>query len=166
MLYSGFLSWWHDWLLHLYPFRWQCRFDAVIHFAGLKAVGESVHKPLMYFDNNIIGTITLLEVMAAYGCKKVSRFILTFPLSTLFSWCYSVALFTLTFSVHSNYTFSMRYLKATCYWDMVVCFKHFSSCFHHRLLFMVGRRRYHALKSFLCLQLTHTDEPRYDIHGK
>ncbi|GJV58505.1 UDP-glucose 4-epimerase GEPI48 [Tanacetum coccineum] len=47
------------------------KFDAVIHFAGLKAVGESVHKPLMYFDNNIIGTITLLEVMAAYGCKKL-----------------------------------------------------------------------------------------------
>ena len=48
-----------------------CRFDAVIHFAGLKAVGESVQKPLLYYDNNLIGTIVLLEVMAAYGCKKV-----------------------------------------------------------------------------------------------
>nr|XP_043613387.1 UDP-glucose 4-epimerase GEPI48-like [Erigeron canadensis] len=47
------------------------KFDAVIHFAGLKAVGESVHKPLMYYNNNIIGTITLLEVMAAYECKKL-----------------------------------------------------------------------------------------------
>ncbi|KAK4758570.1 hypothetical protein SAY87_019871 [Trapa incisa] len=47
------------------------KFDAVIHFAGLKAVGESVQKPLMYFNNNLIGTITLLEVMAAYGCKKL-----------------------------------------------------------------------------------------------
>lgn len=47
------------------------RFDAVIHFAGLKAVGESVQKPLQYYDNNLIGTITLLEVMAAHGCKKV-----------------------------------------------------------------------------------------------
>ncbi|XP_076919586.1 UDP-glucose 4-epimerase GEPI48-like [Bidens hawaiensis] len=47
------------------------KFDAVIHFAGLKAVGESVQKPLTYYNNNIIGTITLLEVMAAYGCKKL-----------------------------------------------------------------------------------------------
>lgn len=48
-----------------------CRFDAVVHFAGLKAVGESVQKPLLYFNNNLIGTITLLEVMASHGCKKV-----------------------------------------------------------------------------------------------
>ncbi|XXG82376.1 hypothetical protein AAC387_Pa10g0339 [Persea americana] len=46
-------------------------FDAVIHFAGLKAVGESVQKPLLYYNNNIIGTINLLETMAAYGCKKL-----------------------------------------------------------------------------------------------
>ncbi|KAI4315536.1 hypothetical protein L6164_028334 [Bauhinia variegata] len=46
------------------------QFDAVIHFAGLKAVGESVQKPLLYYNNNLIGTITLLEVMAAHGCKK------------------------------------------------------------------------------------------------
>nr|XP_007160168.1 hypothetical protein PHAVU_002G298500g [Phaseolus vulgaris]ESW32162.1 hypothetical protein PHAVU_002G298500g [Phaseolus vulgaris] len=48
-----------------------CRFDAVIHFAGLKAVGESVRKPLLYFDNNLIGTIILFQVMAAHGCKKL-----------------------------------------------------------------------------------------------
>ena len=47
------------------------RFDAVIHFAGLKAVGESVEKPLMYYDNNVVGTLTLLEVMNTHGCKKV-----------------------------------------------------------------------------------------------
>lgn len=47
------------------------RFDAVIHFAGLKAVGESVEKPLLYYNNNLVGTITLLEVMAQYGCKNV-----------------------------------------------------------------------------------------------
>ncbi|KAJ8768499.1 hypothetical protein K2173_022592 [Erythroxylum novogranatense] len=47
------------------------KFDAVIHFAGLKAVGESVEKPLLYYDNNLIGTITLLEVMSAHGCKKL-----------------------------------------------------------------------------------------------
>lgn len=47
------------------------KFDAVIHFAGLKAVGESVQKPLLYYNNNLIGTITLLEVMAEHGCKKL-----------------------------------------------------------------------------------------------
>ncbi|KAG6489852.1 hypothetical protein ZIOFF_051133 [Zingiber officinale] len=46
-------------------------FDAIIHFAGLKAVGESVQKPLLYYKNNLIGTITLLEVMAAHRCKKL-----------------------------------------------------------------------------------------------
>ncbi|GJN34204.1 hypothetical protein PR202_gb22848 [Eleusine coracana subsp. coracana] len=47
------------------------RFDAVIHFAGLKAVGESVQNPLLYYDYNVVGTINLLEVMAAHGCKKL-----------------------------------------------------------------------------------------------
>ncbi len=45
--------------------------DAVIHFAGLKAVGESVEKPLAYYDNNIYGTLILCEVMAAHGCKSI-----------------------------------------------------------------------------------------------
>jgi nucleoside-diphosphate-sugar epimerase len=49
-----------------------CRFDAVIHFAGVKAVGESVAKPLLYYSNNIVGTLNLLQVMVNYGCKKVS----------------------------------------------------------------------------------------------
>ncbi|KAL0738876.1 hypothetical protein Bca4012_015086 [Brassica carinata] len=49
----------------------ETKFDAVIHFAGLKAVGESVDKPLLYYNNNIVGTITLLEVMAQYGCKNL-----------------------------------------------------------------------------------------------
>ena len=44
---------------------------SVIHFAGLKAVGESVHKPLEYFDNNITGTLVLLDVMRKHGCKKI-----------------------------------------------------------------------------------------------
>ncbi|KAJ8451127.1 hypothetical protein Cgig2_026936 [Carnegiea gigantea] len=47
------------------------RFDAVIHFAGLKAVGESVQKPLLYYNNNLISTVTLLQVMAAHGCKML-----------------------------------------------------------------------------------------------
>ena len=45
--------------------------DCVIHFAGLKAVGESVHKPLEYFDNNVNGTLVLLDVMRHHGCKKI-----------------------------------------------------------------------------------------------
>ena len=45
--------------------------DAVIHFAGYKAVGESVSKPLMYYRNNIDSTLTLLEVMNEYGVKKI-----------------------------------------------------------------------------------------------
>ncbi len=45
--------------------------DAVIHFAGLKAVGESVQKPLEYYDNNVGGTVTLCQVMAQAGCKRM-----------------------------------------------------------------------------------------------
>jgi len=45
--------------------------DAVIHFAGLKAVGESVAKPLMYYRNNVSGTVVLCETMAKFGCKKL-----------------------------------------------------------------------------------------------
>ncbi|PID46632.1 MAG: UDP-glucose 4-epimerase GalE [Proteobacteria bacterium] len=45
--------------------------EAVIHFAGLKAVGESVEKPLMYYDNNVAGSVTLLEVMQACDVKKI-----------------------------------------------------------------------------------------------
>ncbi len=47
------------------------RFDAVIHFAGLKAVGESVGIPLRYYHNNLTGTFYLCEVMAAAGCKNL-----------------------------------------------------------------------------------------------
>ena len=47
------------------------QFDACIHFAGLKAVGESVEKPLEYYDNNIAGTLVLVEVMKNYGCKNI-----------------------------------------------------------------------------------------------
>ncbi len=45
--------------------------DAVIHFAGLKAVGESVAQPLKYYDNNVHGTLVLCEVMAKHGCKSI-----------------------------------------------------------------------------------------------
>lgn len=49
----------------------QHQIDAVIHFAGLKAVGESVAKPLEYYDNNIGGTLLLCQVMAEAGCKRM-----------------------------------------------------------------------------------------------
>lgn len=45
--------------------------DAVIHFAGLKAVGESVEKPLLYYDNNLVGSIVLFEAMAQAGVKSI-----------------------------------------------------------------------------------------------
>ncbi len=47
------------------------KIEAVIHFAGLKAVGESVREPIMYYDNNLISTINLLEVMTEFGVKKI-----------------------------------------------------------------------------------------------
>ena len=45
--------------------------DAVIHFAAFKAVGESVAKPLEYYQNNVAGTINLLEIMRAHHCKNL-----------------------------------------------------------------------------------------------
>jgi UDP-glucose 4-epimerase len=45
--------------------------EAVIHFAGLKAVGESVAQPLRYYDNNVVGTLRLLEAMQAQGLKTI-----------------------------------------------------------------------------------------------
>ncbi|MBE6826988.1 MAG: UDP-glucose 4-epimerase GalE [Ruminococcaceae bacterium] len=47
------------------------KIDAVIHFAGLKAVGESCKKPMEYYDNNIGGTVKLCEVMRDNGCKNI-----------------------------------------------------------------------------------------------
>ncbi|SMM98536.1 UDP-glucose 4-epimerase [uncultured Candidatus Thioglobus sp.] len=48
----------------------QHQIDAVIHFAGLKAVGESVEKPIEYYDNNVGGTFILAEVMRDFNCKS------------------------------------------------------------------------------------------------
>ena len=45
--------------------------EAVIHFAGLKAVGESVREPIMYYDNNLINTLSLVEVMNEFNVKKI-----------------------------------------------------------------------------------------------
>ena len=49
----------------------QEKIDAVIHFAGYKAVGESVVKPLEYYENNIGGTLILLRAMKKYGCRRI-----------------------------------------------------------------------------------------------
>jgi len=49
----------------------KCKIDSVIHFAGLKAVGESVYKPLEYFQNNLNATLTLVDVMKEYGVKQL-----------------------------------------------------------------------------------------------
>lgn len=49
----------------------QLRPDAVVHFAGLKAVGESVAEPLRYYRNNVTGTINLLEAMESVGCRRI-----------------------------------------------------------------------------------------------
>lgn len=45
--------------------------SAVMHFAGLKSVNESIEKPLCYYENNVIGTINLLEIMQEFDCKKI-----------------------------------------------------------------------------------------------
>ena len=47
------------------------KIDHVIHFAGLKAVGESCEKPMMYYQNNLISTMTLVEVMREYGVRNL-----------------------------------------------------------------------------------------------
>ncbi|MDD5468566.1 MAG: UDP-glucose 4-epimerase GalE [Anaerolineales bacterium] len=46
-------------------------FDAVVHFAGLKAVGESVARPLDYYDNNVTGTLVLCDLMDCYGVRNI-----------------------------------------------------------------------------------------------
>jgi UDP-glucose 4-epimerase len=49
----------------------EVKFQACIHFAGYKAVGESVAKPLEYYENNIGGTVTMLKLLSTYGCKQI-----------------------------------------------------------------------------------------------
>ena len=47
------------------------RIEAVVHFAALKAVGESVAKPLLYFENNVGGLLSLLKAMQSTGCRQI-----------------------------------------------------------------------------------------------
>ncbi len=52
-------------------FQQQPKFDCCMHFAGLKAVGESVAEPLRYYENNLVSTMVLADVMGKYGCKNI-----------------------------------------------------------------------------------------------
>ncbi len=54
-----------------FVFKDSKKFDSCIHFAGLKAVGESVSKPLFYYENNIGGTLNLLKLMDKYDCTSI-----------------------------------------------------------------------------------------------
>ena len=47
------------------------KIESAIHFAGLKAVGESVEKPMMYYENNLLSTLVLCRVMAKHGAKRI-----------------------------------------------------------------------------------------------
>ena len=51
-------------------------FDLVIHFAGLKAVAESIEQPLRYYDNNVTGTLNLLQAMQNHNVKPVSNLLI------------------------------------------------------------------------------------------
>lgn len=51
------------------------KIDSCIHFAGLKAVGESVQKPWEYYENNIAGTLTLVDVMQQAQCEEYHLFL-------------------------------------------------------------------------------------------
>ena len=53
----------------------EVRPDAVMHFAGVKSVAESVRDPLKYYDNNVIGTIKLLQTMDEVGCASIIFFV-------------------------------------------------------------------------------------------
>ena len=55
----------------LRPIFEENKFDSMIHFAGLKAVGESVAKPMEYYENNLGGTFNLIDLMKEYGCKSI-----------------------------------------------------------------------------------------------
>lgn len=46
-------------------------FDFVVHFAGLKAVGESVERPILYYENNVLGSLNLFELMGEFGVKRI-----------------------------------------------------------------------------------------------
>lgn len=81
--------------LHPYDYIFS-RYDAVIHFAALKAVGESVAKPSLYYNNNLVGTIKLYEYMAKYGCKMV---LLSFvPMHPTLYFCVLISFITIIFN--------------------------------------------------------------------
>lgn len=93
-LQSWPLVWWHfkkgqvaagtELLMH------HCgRFDAVVHFAGRKAVGESVEKPMLYYTHNIVGAVNLIEAMRKHNLKKVPPSINLYLMQVLMWTCKS-----------------------------------------------------------------------------
>lgn len=56
---------------YIFIIEFQNKIDCVIHFAAMKAVGESMEYPLLYYKNNIIGMLNLLEVMERYNCYQL-----------------------------------------------------------------------------------------------
>ena len=60
------------------------RFDVVVHFAGRKAVGESVQHPMLYYTHNFVGSVNLLEAMRKHNCKNVSGDVEPVTISVLF----------------------------------------------------------------------------------
>ena len=70
------------------------KFDAAIHFAGLKAVGESVSLPLKYYQNNLISTMNLCEIMAEFNVKKL--------------------VFSSSANPHLNLPYKKEHLKSCC----------------------------------------------------
>lgn len=62
--------------MRLWPstvWHFACRFEAVIHFAGRKAVGESVAEPMLYYTHNVVGTVNLIEAMRKHNVKNVGQ---------------------------------------------------------------------------------------------
>lgn len=111
-----------------------CSFDAVIHFAGLKAVGESCAKPLLYYINNILGTLNLLDIMNTNNCKKV--LIHNFPPFV------HLALFT--HSLPCPFFWFLCRCGMICWSDKSdICCSLYSL---HRQLSMANQRLFHAQK--------------------
>ena len=65
-------------------------FEAVIHFAAFKHVGESQKKGLEYYENNLVGSINLMKVMRKHSCKRLSKLLLFFLDFSLFFFVYSL----------------------------------------------------------------------------
>lgn len=159
-----FVWFWYSYDKIFHPTTFFGRFDAVIHFAGLKAVGDSVAKPLLYYSNNLISTITLLDVMVKNNCKNVraspelvhiyhpSGSLL---LNQLLQWLKWITPFRLSWFWKVLWDLSSdEYLTIMC-----------SLCFHLQQRYMVNQRAYPVQKIIHFMQWTPTAAPRYADNG-